>query len=75
MAKVELAITFVVEDTDAERMRKAFARRFRKPSLTLGEMLAGLKANAMTQVNSVVLAEERDAIEETKAAIQPIAIE
>lgn len=74
MAQVELAITFLMESEDVERMRKAFARRFKNPALTLDQMLGGLKQQAAAQIRNVIVEEERAAIEEQKAAVQPPAI-
>lgn len=69
MALVELGITILMEDTEAERLRKAFARRLKNPDATLGDVLAMLKQSAIGQIGNVVLEEERAALEEAKAAL------
>lgn len=75
MALVELAITIEMEASEAERMRVAFARRMRNPVLTLDLMLAWLKSNAITQIQEVVLAEERAKLDEQKALIPPLVMD
>lgn len=70
----ELSITITVPDEDMPRLLSAFARRFRNSDLTQEQMLNGLKQNAISQINSVVVAEEISAIEELKAAVQPLDI-
>lgn len=68
----DLSITISVPDEQLPRMLTAFRRRFRNAELTQEEMLAGLKANAISQINSVVVAEETSAIEEQKATVVPL---
>ncbi len=70
----ELSIQIAVSNADLARMLAAFARRFRKPDLTVDEMLAGLKANAIAQINTVVTNEEKNAIEELKNEVTPLAL-
>ena len=69
-----LSISFDVPDEDAARMLAAFRRRIGNPTLTSEQMLAFLKENARQQIVDVVMAEERKAIEEQKAAVIPIAM-
>jgi len=69
-----LSISFDVPDEDAARMLAAFRRRIGNPDLTPEQMLAFLKENARQQIVDVVMAEERNAIEEQKAAVTPIAM-
>lgn len=65
----ELSITITASDEVVQRMVAGFARRARNPDLTTENMLAFLKANAIAQIQGVVLAEERAAIEEQKEAV------
>lgn len=74
MAVVELAVSLTMEQADAERVRKAFARRTGNPDATLDVALAFLRSSMADQLNAVVVAEERSAIEDSKAAVKPIAI-
>lgn len=70
----DLSITITVPDDELPRMIAGFARRFKNPDLTEAQMLAALKANAIDQIINVVLAEERAAIEESKAAVSALSL-
>lgn len=71
MAQVELGITVLIEDTDAERLRRAFGKRLGNPNVTLGAVMEALKQNAIQQIGAVIVAEERNALEDQKAAVKP----
>lgn len=65
-----LSISITIPDDQVSRMRQAFARRFGKPDLTVEEMLAGLKRNAINQINEAVITEERNALEAEKHVLR-----
>lgn len=71
MTQVELAITILMEDTDVERMRKAFGRRMKNANVTIDVVLNLLKRSAIQQIGNVILEEERAAFDEQKAALTP----
>lgn len=68
----DLSITITVPDAQLERMLNAFKRRFRNPNLTQEQMLYGLKATAMQQINAVVVAEEQSVLDELKSGVTPL---
>lgn len=67
-----LSISISISEEELPRMLAAFARRFKNPSLTEAQMLAALKANAINQINTVVVAEEQAALDEQKSSVTPL---
>lgn len=68
----DLSITITLSDEHLARMLAAFRRRFSNPALTQEQMLYGLKQSAIQQINDVVVAEEKAAIEEQKISVAPL---
>lgn len=68
----DLSITITISDEHLARMLAAFRRRFGNPNLTQEQMLYDLKQSAISQINEVVVSEEKAAIEEQKDSVTPL---